>query len=219
MWNAGSLAATWAVGWLVGMSPFGHDSMAMVLSYLAYPVLLLRLVLCYNIAAALAPLARRKDDLSDIPLTPPQRALLGLDPRASSPVTPGSTYITPPRYHRSSTPGSGTPGSRASSYGSSPLSGKGSPANAASPGGSPYSPMASPLLQKAVAGGSRDLTRRNSYASPSPLGANATGNNASVMGLPATPSPSSGKRASVGLNSRWLYERGRASPGSPALYS
>src|SRR3569833_2700761 len=84
--------------------------------------------------------------MSDIPLTPGQRKLLGL-PASSAPPTPGSKFSTPPRYSR--TPSiSGSVGSN-KSYASSPLSGKGSPtALGGRINGSPYSPAGSPLHQK-----------------------------------------------------------------------
>jgi nucleoporin POM34 len=35
---------------------------------------------------------------------------------------------------------------------------------------------------------------------------------------PATPTPAPGKRSSVGLNSKWLYERGRRSSGNSWMH-
>ena len=73
-----------------------------------YTLLVLRCYLILNLLAALKPLwnMRKADDqMTDIPLTPSQRALLGLDPALGSttPATTGSDgYITPPRYRRSS---------------------------------------------------------------------------------------------------------------------
>lgn len=57
----------------------------------------------------------------DIPLTPGQRALLGLDPNATPPLTPGQQYVTPPRYQRSR---GGTPVSARRSLPGSPLAGR-----------------------------------------------------------------------------------------------
>lgn len=165
---------------------------------------------------ALLPLVRGKDNLVDIALTPSQRALLGLDPNATPPMTPGTQYVTPPRYPRSSTPRNGTPGSRSSSAANSPLSQKGSPSFGKLGSESPFTPSASPLWQKAV-GGFRDSGRRHSYGSPSPLGQSMSGKEMSALGAPNTPTPSTGRGASVALNSRWLYERGRGSPGSRGL--
>ncbi|AEO56439.1 hypothetical protein MYCTH_2301399 [Thermothelomyces thermophilus ATCC 42464] len=175
-----------------------------------------------NIALALLPLYRPRDDLSDIPLTPAQRRLLGLPP-SSKPPTPNSVYSTPPRYSR--TPSlAGSPAS-VKSYTSSPVS------NIASPGSgqqytsprfstSPsklnvpqYSPSsASPLLHKAVGGG-----RRSSFGSTSPL--NASTASSVFSDGPATPTPATGKRSTVGLNNKWLYEKGRRSSGNSWLHS
>ncbi|KAK4127636.1 NPCC-domain-containing protein [Parathielavia appendiculata] len=179
-----------------------------------------------NVGLALLPLLRPKDDLSDIPLTPAQRKLLGLPP-SSRPATPDSVYSTPPRYSR--TPSlAGSPAS-IKSYTSSPLS------NIASPGsgqyssprfntspsklnapGQQYSPSTiSPLLHKAVGGGMNGA-RRTSFGSTSPLGASTA---SSMFGDgPATPTPATGKRSSVSLNSKWLYEKGRRSSGNSRLH-
>lgn len=166
-----------------------------------------QIILIYNILVALLPLLRPKDDISDIPLTPAQRKLLGLPP-SSTPATPGSAYITPPRFARSSTPLSGSP---TSLYSKSPASGRESPAT---PGrGSSFSPNASPLLHKAMGGFN---ARRTSYGSLSPLG---PGPQKGWSEAPSTPSPSSAKGVSVGLNNKWLYEKGRGSPVSGGLFS
>jgi nucleoporin POM34 len=170
-------------------------------------------MLTYNIIVAMSPLVRKKDDLSDIPLTPAQRRLLGLPP-SSKPPTPGSNYITPPRYARTGTPLSGSPGSR-ESYSKSPLSG--SPING-STSGSPFSPGASPLLQKAMGGaGLNNGSRRHSYGSPSPLGPGSS--RIIVQETPGTPSPTAAKGATVGLNSKWLYDKGRRNSGNPRLFA
>lgn len=167
---------------------------------------LVRLLSLLGILSALSPLFRHKDDLSDIPLTPSQRSLLGLEP-SSRPATPGSQYITPPRYSRSATPRSDRSNS------ASPLSGKDSPFRA----DTPYSPSASPLFQKAVG---RDSAKRLSFGGQGSSGqlmsiaADTTG-----ASLGRTLSPSMGKAASVGLNNRWLYDRGRASLGGRTVYS
>jgi nucleoporin POM34 len=65
------------------------------------------------------------------------------------------------------------------------------------------------LLQKT-------LNRRQSYGSPL-SNSNYSANPASLSGLGGmgSPSPVSGK-ASVGLNSKWLYEKGRQSGGARA---
>lgn len=74
------------------------------------------------------------------------------------------------------------------------------------------------MWQKAVEG-SRDSMRRHSYGSPSPLRSGLGGRDMSLLGTPSTPSPPVGRGASVGLNNKWLYERGRANPGHRGIYS
>ncbi|KAI0011104.1 NPCC-domain-containing protein [Xylariaceae sp. FL0662B] len=182
-----------------------------VWSYARYLYWALLSIPTFNIGFNFLPLFRPKDNMSDIPLTPGQRRLLGLPPTSAAP-TPGSVYSTPPRYSR--TPSiSGSAGSRRS-FSSSPISNRspsnfGSPANGSGSGSGNFSVFASPgspLLQKAMNG-----ARRSSFGSlgpPSPLGA-STGS--FFGGGPETPSPSPamGKRSTVGLNSKWLYEKGR----------
>lgn len=173
--------------------------------------MMLRTLPFVGIAYACSPLLRQKDDLSDIPLTPSQRALLGLDP-SSGPATPGSKYITPPRYSRSSTPRTGS-----GSQSGSPFSGRDS-FGAGTMGGpqASYSPTASPLLHKAVG---RDMTRRISLGTPTPSSLGRTGYELSNALVSVTPSPTTNRGASVGLNNRWLYERGRGSPGLRSVYT
>lgn len=186
--------------------------------YVPYAQLPLILLFIYNIAVALAPVMRPKDNLTDIPLTPTQRSALGLDPNVVSlPNTTAPSYITPPRYSRSSTPRKSSLGSRSRSPADSSGSRRGSPLSGRQGSDSPFSPSPSPLWQKAVGGG-RDTARRHSYGSASPLGP-GPGKDVSVLGAPSTPSPSSGRGTRVGLNSKWLYERGRASPSNRNLYS
>ncbi|KAJ9617175.1 hypothetical protein H2200_000896 [Cladophialophora chaetospira] len=138
-------------------------------------LLLVRLLFCINIALLLRPVlpyAPAQDDISDIPLTPSQRQLLGLAPSTQS--TPASadspaSYITPPRYRRvSNSPyaaDDSDPTDRRSisaNYSASPLSTSRytlgfSPTPSQSvarrtASGSPFSPSptASPLLHKAI---------------------------------------------------------------------
>ena len=152
-----------------------------------------------NILTALYPLFRPKDDLSDIPLTPTQRSLLGLNPSAGPPVTPGTQYATPPRYRVVSGSRAGSPASR----GSSPLA-SGSPVTRQPS----YSPTTtSPLFQKAMAPGSRDGARRQSFGS-STLNASLR-ESSSLTALPSTPTPSAGKGNKLGLSNKWLYEKSR----------
>lgn len=170
--------------------------------FVYYGTVLARLILLWNIMVALSPIFRVPDDLSDIPLTPSQRALLGLGP-ASRPASPGSPYITPPKYSRSPTP--------LSSRGSRSLSGSAysDPLLGGSIRGTPNSPSASPLFHKAIG---RDAARRLSYGTPSPLGPSSRlGDSSASSMMMNTPSPPAARGASVGLSSRWLYEKGRAS--------
>lgn len=156
-----------------------------------------------NVAWNVMPLFRQEDDLSDIALTSEQRKLLGLPPSSAAP-TPDAKYSTPPRYSR--TP-SGSIGS-GRSYASSPLSGKGSPL----PQGdyaSSYSPLGSPLFKKGLDASVNG--RRSSFGSPGPF---AGGTSSALFSDLGSPSPSGSKRTSVGLNSKWLYEKGRRSSGS-----
>ncbi|KAH6626424.1 nuclear pore complex component-domain-containing protein [Chaetomium sp. MPI-SDFR-AT-0129] len=190
----------------------------------------------FNIGIALLPLWRPKDDLSDIPLTPAQRKLLGLPP-SGQPPTPNSAYSTPPRYSRTPSLAGSPAAASIKSYTSSPLSNLASPSpgqypsprfgnngnnnnispSKYAPGQSPYSyspspSNVSPLLQKATAAGGR----RSSFGSTSPLNASTS---SSVFGEgPATPTPA-GKRSSVGLNSKWLYAKGRRSSGNGWLHT
>lgn len=150
--------------------------------------------------------------MPDIPLTPTQRALLGLDPTATPPPIPGTQYMTPPRYPRSPTPRNTSPAATGRNGGysaySTPISR--SPSYGRERESNELSPTASPLWQKAIGN-----TRRSSYGSPSPLGPGlgASVLGGSVFGAPSTPSPTAGRGASVGLNSKWLYEKGRRSSG------
>lgn len=187
-----------------------------VRTYLDWVCIVFHLVPFANIVLACLPLIRKEDDLSDIPLTEEQRKLLGLNPLPGAP-TPDDKYTTPPRYSR--TPSiAGSIGSNRS-YNSSPLSGKGSPlvergASSGSPY-SPYSPLGTPLFKR---GGGLDASvngRRSSIGGGSPFGASTA---ASPFPEPVSPTPAGGKRTSVGLNNKWLYERGRRSSGSAFLH-
>ncbi|KAL2269733.1 hypothetical protein VTJ83DRAFT_1917 [Remersonia thermophila] len=245
--------------------------------YSAWISTTLLIVPLINIAIALLPLVRPRDDLSDIPLTPAQRKLLGLPPSsgrtAPAPQSPAA-YSTPPRYSRAPSLAGSPAAASIKSYASSPLSTLGSPlagpnasaghryssprfAAATSPSKlaaatfSPpqYSPSpaaVSPLRHKvasaaaaaaaaaasssSIFGASTTTTTSSSSAAfaastssfasstastTSPLGASTM---SSVFGDgPATPTPA-GKRSSVGLNSKWLYEKGRRSSGSGWLH-
>jgi nucleoporin POM34 len=189
-----------------------------------------------SIFFAILPLVRREDTLCDIPLTPGQRKLLGLPP-TSKPPKPDEVYHTPPRYSRTpslaGSPAGATPlnnAARAGSYAGSPLSNKGSPLPTVGSGlrnsdgraasGSPFSARTgnggSPLGVKAFSPGGlgNGGNRRSSLGSPSPLGALGMGTGAGFFSDVQSPSPTAGKKASVPLNSKWLYEKGRRSSGS-----
>ena len=173
--------------------------------YIKYAYIAAQLIPVFNIALAMLPLFQKQDDLTDIPLTPSQRKLLGL--RSSSAESGANAgYSTPPRYSRSPSI-SGSVGSR-NNYSASPLSGRGSPAPP--PSAKPAFPPspASPLLAQAVNGSS---ARQSSFESPSPLGVST-----SSMFFPDSPTPNpagAAKRSSIGLNNKWLYDRGRRSSG------
>ncbi|EAW12677.1 putative nuclear pore complex component [Aspergillus clavatus NRRL 1] len=212
MWNGGALVATWFFGNTVRSYSLRLQNSS---EYPAYPelaLLALQLVLALNILIALYPLFRPKDTISDIPLTPTQRSLLGLDPSATPPLTPGTTYITPPRYRlsasRTASPASASKGPSSALSVSTGLSGRRPSAGAS------FSPSTSPLLYKAVSNGNRDNGRRPSFGSSSLSRSSLFGE--SSIG-PASPSPVGGKRVNLGLSNKWLYERSRrlsASNGS-----
>jgi len=185
----------------------------------AWLIVLARLAFAANIVIAFLPLIRRyyPDDIADIPLTPSQRASMGLKADVLSPRPTGSAYespnyVTPPRYQRS------TP--RSSSFSNqdrnsqSPLTGSPRGGFAASGSNSPFSPnmsTGSPLFQKAMGG---SASKRLSYGG-SPMGSSLFGDSTSSA-TPGTPTPSTGK-ASVGLNNKWLYEKRRDSPRTGIL--
>ncbi|KAJ6130765.1 hypothetical protein N7512_003545 [Penicillium capsulatum] len=190
VWNAGALMMTWVMG-----DGFKSYATRVVNSpfYVDLFVWLLEFILCINILLALYPLYRPTDDLSDIPLTPTQRALLGLDPTATPPATPGTTYVTPPRYRMSSR--------KASPASSSPLSA--TPLSDRRSSGAAFSPVTSPLFHKAVANGGREGGRRQSFSqsfgesfgSSSSLRRSSFGESTLA---PSSPSPMNNKRSSLG---------------------
>lgn len=184
-----------------------------------YAFLALRAILLGNIGLWLAPLYRKPDTCEDIPLTPTQRKLFGLPP-LSRPATPQEKEqcVTPPRYARSA---SGTPRSTTSSLqaevSGSPLdmSGRRSsfPASPAfrSPSGSP----ASGLHSRHGSGERRRLSYTANRSSPLSI------SEFDASGSVNTPTKTN-NRASVGLNSKWLYEKGKANGsawGTGSLFS
>jgi nucleoporin POM34 len=184
-----------------------HSVSSSLRLYLGWGWFFFQVVPFVRIGLAVLPLLRPEDDLSDIPLTASQRKLLGLPPSSAAP-TPDAKFSTPPRYSRTPSIG-GSVGSRGS-FASSPLSGRGSPLAQSGAGGSgsPYSPTGSPLLAKS--GNGLGSLRRSSMGSANPFNASTA---TSLFGDPGSPSPSGGKRTSVGLNSKWLYEKSRRSSG------
>ncbi|EEH05437.1 conserved hypothetical protein [Histoplasma capsulatum G186AR] len=196
-------------------------SMLNIPTYPDLVLLAIRLLLLLNIVVALYPLYRPKDDLSDIPLTPSQRSLLGLDPSHSAPATPGTKYVTPPRYRLSSGSRTASPISPSSS----PLSGRsGSQSTGKSQDGFPYSPSPSPLFHKAMGNGTKEVQRRQSFGSPSPLGRSSF-RERSVFRVPSTPSPSgkgngngNGKSTNTVLTNKWLYEKTRSMSPNSSVY-
>ncbi|KAG5977717.1 hypothetical protein E4U55_006557 [Claviceps digitariae] len=210
-YNVVALLALWSARLIAKLKINPQHVPSTFRTYLSWAWFVFQIIPLIQIGLACIPLVRAKDDLADIPLTAGQRKLLGLSP-SSAPPTPDAKFSTPPRYSR--TPSiAGSIASRAS-YTSSPLSGRGSPVVQGSFGatGSQYSPVSSPLLQKNLSGFGN--TRRSSFGSTSPF-AQSTASN--IFSDPGSPSPSGGKRTSVGLNSKWLYERGRRSSGTAWL--
>lgn len=191
----------------------------------------------FNIVIALLPLFRPVDDLSDIPLTPSQRKLLGL-PSIAKAAAPGApTISTPPKYSR--TPSmAGTPASMKTGGGggsaAAAAANNGSPAgartlnNALSYSASPV--VVSPLFQKSKQSaavnvpsplGASTMSNSNPFASSISSSAFGSSTGSSVFGGEgslATPTPASGKKrsnvSSVALNNKWLFEKGRRSPGA-----
>ncbi|TKA73807.1 hypothetical protein B0A55_05532 [Friedmanniomyces simplex] len=202
--NAGFILASPPATWLLAAEP-----------YSTYTLLALRLFFALNITLAFAPLLKPKDNCDDVPLTPSQRQLLGLPPM-SRPATPQEQqqYVTPPRYSRSTTPQSNTSSLRANASGS-PLSGRPLESSTSqlrqrSVSGSPgpgQSPLIYGLRSGGGGGGSGGGGRRTSFQS-SPLSTPEF----DAAGSISTPTKSG--KASVGLNSKWLYEKGRGSPRS-----
>ncbi|SPN97593.1 uncharacterized protein DNG_01105 [Cephalotrichum gorgonifer] len=198
--NIGAIVALHALRWAVTSFVSLDILSASLKSTASYVFLALLVPPFINILLALLPLFRPEDTLSDIPLTPSQRRLLNLPPSSAAP-TPNAVYSTPPRYSRTpSISGSiaSSVSSRASVAGNAPTS--------------PYSPAASPLQGKGF--NPTRNGRRSSFGSPSPLGGGSGGGNGGKLFEGVTSPSPSGKKTSVGLNSKWLYERGRRSSGS-----
>ena len=208
-------------------------------------VYLIWILLSANIVLSLRqtiPYISKKDTIEDIPLTPSQRALLGLPPSASStPVRTGSPfaaspgYVPPPRYHRrissnnstsSSTPNSSDRRSISANYGGTPSRGTFS-------NNIPFSPPSggSPLFHKAIERQQRrqsqsdfDLTQqRNSYGTGAEVGGLSRSNSMNARsGIAGSPVLSrTGTGARKGVNFKWMYDQqynlaGGSPGGTPA---
>lgn len=178
--------------------------------YSNWAIFLIRLVFIANVVYAFAPLVRRyyPDDIADIPLTPSQRASMGLKSGVHAPGTDFASpnYVTPPRYQRS-TPRSGSFSSQPERGSQSPITGSPRASMGRSTSNSPFSPnnTGSPMFQRALS-----ASQRLSYGSP--MSSSLFGDSSSSA-TPGTPTPSTGK-ATVGLNNKWLYEKRRDSPKS-----
>ncbi|KAL3957666.1 hypothetical protein ACCO45_008244 [Purpureocillium lilacinum] len=197
-YNIVALLAMWSVQLVARLNVDPQNLPYTFRAYLSWAWFVVQLVPWVQIAMACLPLLRTPDDITDIPLTAAQRKLLGLPhPPLRRPPTPSSARLRV--------------GSRAS-YNSSPLSGRGSVGGSPSP----YNGPGSPLLSKSMSGLVNG--RRSSFGSASPFGANSSPNLFNESLSPSSPSPSGGKRTSVGLNSKWLYEKGRRSSGSARLH-
>ncbi|KAJ5470567.1 Nuclear pore complex component [Penicillium desertorum] len=162
VWNGAALIMSWTFG--STLKTYSRQIFDTNHMYQEVLLFILQLFFVFNILVALYPLFRPKDDLSDIPLTPTQRSLLGLDPAATPPATPGTTFVTPPRY-RLSTSRKASPASRQPS----PMSANTSFSERRSSISTPFSPASSPLLYKAMSNGGRESVQRQSFGSASPL--------------------------------------------------
>ncbi|KAK4501628.1 hypothetical protein PRZ48_007437 [Zasmidium cellare] len=216
--NAGCILATFFVpGLLYQILP--HEWSRSIHPYPVYVLWILRALFLANIGIATAPLWRTPDACEDIPLTPSQRELMGLPPM-SRPATPQEKeqYVTPPRFSRSNTPRSASSSTRAEVSGS-PLSGRGTPLDntgsflRTSPFDSQrrnsgsMSPLAGGSAVRSGGGGERRrLSYTNTSNRSSPLSFSEFDSSGSLQ------TPTKGSKPSMGLNNKWLYEKGRGSP-------
>ncbi|KAL2413218.1 hypothetical protein ABEF95_004465 [Exophiala dermatitidis] len=204
----------------------------------------LRLVLCANIILLLRPAIpyiAKKDQINDIPLTPSQRLLLGLDPSVPPSPASGGSYITPPRYRRASGSATGTPnsvGSDRHSISSSPLSTSRlgfSPSQSqlrsvsgAAAATTTFSPTGSPLFHKAVNNQNPEfgVSARSSFGAGTGIGSGLSRSQSlrerpnarrESFESPSSPTPTPGTRSPQfvpGLNYKWLYDKGMKLPKS-----
>lgn len=185
----------------------------MIPAQLVWASYLVQLFLVYEMATSIMPLMRKQDAMEDIPLTPRQRQLLDLPPM-SRPATPQeqASYVTPPRYSRNVTPNSmdsllvnvrDTP---LSSSRNSPLGSSLAPSGAGGRGNN--------VASFAMSGGNRRISdmslRRESFGTSrsSPQALNE---------LEGAGQSTKSTRSSMGVSSKWLYDKGKDSPGSPAF--
>ncbi|EEQ28973.1 hypothetical protein McanCB56680_007300 [Microsporum canis] len=215
LWNAGTLIFTGFIGNTYKQYSLAIGSFLQIPTYPDIVLLVVRLLLFINIAMTLYPIYRAPDQVSDIPLTPSQRALLGLDPNSTPPATPGAEYITPPRYRVSSSSRRRSSGS----WGSSPFSATEDSPSRNHPDSPPFSPSGSPLFQKGFRSGGRERGRRNSFGSPSPLGRTSIGaRDGSSLRAPSSPTPF-GKVSSPVMTQKWLFERSLMSSSNGSVFS
>lgn len=156
--------------------------------YAFYALWGVRSLLIWNILESLYKLFRPVDEFTDIPLTPEQRRLLGLNPDAPlSPAAAEGSIIIPPRYTKNA-PSSSRTGSPIpfNTSVTSPSPPQGRKATATPP---PMNP--SPLRMGGV------VDRKSTFGSPSPAPARA-GN-------------------SVVPNNKWLYEKSLQRKGAMNL--
>ncbi|PYI18546.1 NPCC-domain-containing protein [Aspergillus japonicus CBS 114.51] len=165
VWNGAALFATCVFGDIIKSYCLWLQHITQFSTYPDLSLLILRVIFVLNILVALYPLFGPKDDLADIPLTPTQRSLLGLDPTATPPLTPGTSYVTPPKYRLSTSRGA-SPASRSGS----PLSASAGASGRRVSSGPAFSPSPSPLFQKLVNSSGKESGRRPSFGSSSPLG-------------------------------------------------
>ncbi|KAL7274956.1 hypothetical protein RUND412_002110 [Rhizina undulata] len=155
----------------------------LIKTYGAYFLWFLRLLFIFNIFESLMRLLRPADEFTDLPLTPTQRKLLGLNP--DSPLSENArlaSAITPPRYPKS------TPTSRS-----------GSPSFGAS--------TSSPTMQRKAASTPPPMT-----PSPLRMGggfgdrmSSSTGSGFGSLGA-GSPIRVGGK-SSLTLGNKWVYEK------------
>ncbi|KAI1117385.1 nuclear pore complex component-domain-containing protein [Nemania sp. NC0429] len=213
-WNLVVVAGVFILHFILSLSPIKRFVPRVVSEYEPFLFWIPLLAApAWNIVANALPLMRARDTLSDIPLTPGQRELLGLPP-SGVPPTPGSAFSTPPRYAR--TPSAQGSAVSRRSFSSSPVltrssSNQESPTPAAN-GSGLASPSPHILLQKAMLGARRSSL--GSMGSPSPLRGSVLAGASIFSSSPESPSPSPvSKQSSVGLSNKWRYNKGMRPKG------